>query len=219
VGRKVHPLVQRLGFHKNWNSIWVAKKDLYVKFLTSDIKIRDFIKKELKQAAVSKIEIERVTGKIRVRIHTAKPGVVIGRHGQDIERLKSDLRDIEPQEMLIDIKEVKEPALEAQLVAENVALQLEKRIAFRRAMKRALEQAKLAGCKGIKIACKGRLGGQEIARKEHYKIGKIPLQTFRADIDYGFTQAATTYGYIGVKVWVYKGEVLPGQHKSARKQP
>lgn len=211
MGHKVHPLIQRIGFHKNWHSIWVAKKSLYAKFLTNDIKIRDFIKSRLKQASVAKVEIERVTGKIRIRIHTSKPGVVIGRHGQDIERLKSDLQNIEPQEMTIDIKEIKEPALEAQLVAENVALQLEKRIAFRRAMKRSIEQSKLAGCKGIRIACKGRLGGREIARKEHFKIGKIPLQTFRADIDYGFAQAATAYGYIGVKVWIYKGDVLPNK--------
>ena len=213
MGRKVHPLIMRIGFHKKWNSSWVANKGLYAKLLTDDVKIRELISERFRQAAVAKIEIERLTDKLRIRIHTAKPGIVIGRHGQDIERLKSDLKDIEPHnEIIIDIKEVRDPALNAQLVAQNIALQLEKRIAFRRAMKRAIEQAKSVGGKGMKIACKGRLGGREIARKESYKMGKVPLQTFRADIDYGFAQARTTYGYIGVKVWVYKGEVLPGDN-------
>lgn len=209
MGQKVSPLALRLGFIKNWNSLWYAKPQDYYNFLEEDIKIRRYIKENFKQAAVAKIVIERLTEKVRVKIFTARPGVIIGRHRADIEKLTEKIKDItNNKEIAIDIKEIKKPALEAQLIAENIAFQLEKRVAFRRAIKRAIEQAKEAGIKGIKIGCAGRLGGVEIARNEKYKWGKIPLQTFRADIDYGFAEALTTYGLIGVKVWLYKGDVL-----------
>ncbi|MFH1621718.1 MAG: 30S ribosomal protein S3 [Candidatus Omnitrophota bacterium] len=209
MGQKVSPLALRLGFIKNWNSIWFAKPQDYYIFLEEDVKIRRYIKDNFKQAAVAKVVIERVTEKVRVKIFTARPGVIIGRHRADIEKLTEKIKEItNNKEVSIDIIEIKKPSAEAQLIAENIAFQLEKRVAFRRAIKRAIEQAKDAGIKGIKISCAGRLGGVEIARNEKYKYGKIPLQTFRADIDYGFAEALTTYGLIGVKVWLYKGDVL-----------
>lgn len=208
MGQKVHPLLQRIGYIKNWQSTWFANKKDFPKFIEQDYKIRKLIKKKFKQAAVARVIIERLSDKIRVKIHTARPGVIIGRHGQDIERLREDLNNLVKQEVSVDIIEVKQPAIDAQLVAENIALQLEKRIAFRRAMKRSLEQAMSNGAKGIKIRASGRLGGAEMSREESYKQGKVPLSTLRADIDYGFTEALTTYGLIGIKVWIYKGDVF-----------
>ncbi|MDD4910240.1 MAG: 30S ribosomal protein S3 [Candidatus Omnitrophica bacterium] len=215
MGQKVHPFLLRIGIIKNWHSRWYAPRQNFAKFILEDEKIRKFIKDKFKQAAVSHIIIERLTEKIRVRIHSARPGIIIGRHGADIERLRQDLSGMVGRELLIDIEEVKNPAVNAQLVAENVALQLEKRIAFRRAMKRAIEQAMNSGAKGIKIATSGRLGGAEMSRRETYRQGKIPLQTLRADIDYGFAEARTTYGAIGVKAWVYMGDII-GKPKAAR---
>lgn len=208
MGQKVHPLILRIGFIKNWRSLWFAKPKEYAKFIEEDFKIRKFIKCNYKQAAISKIVIERLSDKVRIKISTARPGIIIGRHGADIERLRADLNNMINKELTIDIEEIEQPAIEAQLVAENVALQIQKRVAFRRAVKRAIDQSMAAGAEGIKISCAGRLGGQEMSRTETYKRGKIPLQTLRADIDYGFAESLTTYGLIGVKVWIYKGEVL-----------
>ncbi len=208
MGHKVSPLLQRLGYIQDWRSKWFAKRTDYANFILQDAQIRKFVKNKFKQAAISKIVIERLAEKIRIKIHCARPGLIIGRHGQDIERLRADLAAIVKQELLIDIIEVKTPAIDAQLVSENVALQLVKRIAFRRAIKRAIEQAMVSGAKGIKISAAGRLGGAEMARRETYKQGKLPLSTLRADIDYGFAEALTTYGLIGVKSWIYKGDVL-----------
>lgn len=208
MGHKVNPVLQRIGYIKNWNSNWFAGKKDFAKFVRQDYDIRKFIKKKFKQAAISKVVIERLADKVRIKIHSARPGVVIGRHGQDIERLREDLADLIKQEIAIDIIEVKKPTSDAQLVSENIALQLEKRIAFRRAIKRAIEQALSQDAKGIKVSVAGRLGGAEMSRRETYRQGKIPLSTLRADIDYGFSEALTTYGLIGVKVWIYKGEML-----------
>jgi small subunit ribosomal protein S3 len=208
MGQKVHPLIQRIGINKNWSSRWFANKKEFSEFLREDVEIRKFIKERFVQAAVSNIVIERLAAQMRIRIFSARPGIIIGRHGADIERLREDLKNITQRDMLIDIEEIKNPFAEAQLIAENVAFQLEKRVAFKRAMKRCIEQAMKNGAKGIRIACAGRLGGSEMSRREGYKMGKIPLQTLRADIDYGFTEAHTTYGTIGVKVWVYKGDSL-----------
>lgn len=208
MGRKVHPFILRVGFIKDWHSRWFAKPKDYPRFIEEDYRIRKFIKRKFKQAAVSKIIIERLVERVKVKIATARPGIIIGRRGADIESLREDLNNMIKKEISIDIEEIKEPALDAQLVAENVALQLEKRIAFRRAVKRAIEQSMSRGAKGIKIICAGRLGGAEMSRTETYKQGKIPLSTLRADIDYGFAESLTTYGLIGVKVWIYKGDVL-----------
>jgi small subunit ribosomal protein S3 len=208
MGHKVSPYLQRIGFIKNWQSLWFAKKGDYSRFISEDYNIRKFIKSKFKQAAISKIVIERLADKIRVRIHSARPGLIIGRHGSDIERLREDLNNMVKREILIDIEEVKQPALDAQLVAENVALQMEKRVAFRRAVKRAIEQTMSAGASGVKICCAGRLNGAEMSRTETYRQGKIPLATLRADIDYGFAESLTTFGLIGVKVWLYRGEIL-----------
>jgi len=208
MGQKVHPFILRVGFIRTWHSRWFAKPKDYPLFIAQDYKIRKLIKKRFKQAAISKIIIERLTEKIRIRILSARPGIIIGRHGSDIEQLRSDLNSMTKTETSIDIEEVKEPALDAQLVAENVALQQERRIAFRRAVKRAIEQSMSAGAKGIKITCSGRLNGAEMSRTETYKQGKVPLSTFRADIDYGFAESLTTFGLIGVKVWLYRGDIL-----------
>lgn len=214
MGQKVSPIVLRIGFIKNWTSLWFATKQDFGKFITEDAKIRKFINLKFRQASISKIVIERV-GAVRIKIHTARPGVIIGRHGADIDRLKADLGKLINKDLVIDIIEVKNPATDAQIVAQNITFQLEKRVAHRRAMKRSIEQAINAGAKGIKIACGGRLGGAEISRTEKYKEGKIPLQTLRADIDYGFAEALTTYGLIGVKVWIYKGDVIDRKKYSA----
>jgi len=208
MGQKVSPLVLRLGFIRNWNSRWFASSKNYPKFILQDHNIRNFIKKRFKQAAVSNVVIERLADKLKIKIFSARPGIIIGRHGADIERLREDLNSMVKQEIAIDIEEVKNPSWDAQLVAENIAFQQEKRVAFRRAVKRAMEQSMNSGVKGIRVSCSGRLNGAEMSRTEMYKQGKVPLQTLRADIDYGFAEALTTYGLIGVKVWIYKGDIL-----------
>jgi len=208
VGQKVNPLSFRLGYIKDWGSRWFAKNKDFSGYLMEDLKIRKFIKKNFASANVSKIEIERASTKIRVIVHSGRPGVIIGRRGADIDRLKEELQKITDKEIFVDIKEVQNPSADAQLVAESVGFQLEKRIAFRRAMKKAIQQAMNNGAGGIKIMCSGRLGGAEIARTEKYKEGKVPLHTLRANIDYGFAEARTTYGVIGIKCWIYKGDVL-----------
>lgn len=216
MGQKVHPLALRLGYTKNWRSLWFAERRDYSKNVQEDFKIRKYIREKFIQAAVSLIVIERLAEQIKVRIHTARPGVIIGRRGADIDRLRAELKEISGKDMdkiIVDIQEIKQPNLDAQLVAQSVAFQLEKRVAFRRAMKRAIEQSRAAGAKGIKIRCAGRLGGAEMARTEKYYEGKIPLQTLRADIDYGFAEASTTYGLLGVKVWIYKGDVIKDQEE------
>ncbi len=209
MGQKVHPISFRLGFIKTWSSRWYAGKKDFSKYLHEDIKIRKHVLRTFNQAAIAKVEIERASDKIRVNIHTARPGVIIGRKGADIDRLREDLQGMTTnKEIHINIREIKNPSIEAQLIAENIALQLEKRIAFRRAMKKAIQQAMDSGAKGIKIQTKGRLAGSEIARAEGYLEGKVPLHTLRADIDYGFAESQTTYGKIGVKVLVYKGDIM-----------
>lgn len=208
MGQKVHPHGLRVGVIKGWDSKWYAGKD-YEKFLLEDIKIREFIKEKLFLSGISKVEIERASNKARISIHTAKPGMVIGRQGSNIELLKSDLKKMTDSAIDINIVEVKTPDMDATLVAENIAAQLERRIAFRRATKQCVGRTMRMGAKGIKITCGGRLGGAEIARSESYREGSIPLHTLRADIDYGTAEAHTTYGRIGIKVWIYKGEVLP----------
>jgi small subunit ribosomal protein S3 len=208
VGQKVSPICLRLGYIENWRSSWYADKAEYVKNIAEDYKIREFIKKRFVQAAVAKVVIERLADKIKIIIHTARPGVIIGRRGADIDKLKTELGKMSVKEIQIEPREIKNPAIEAQLVAQNVAFQLEKRIAFRRAMKRSIEQSMQSGAGGIKIRCAGRLNGVEMARQESYQEGKLPLHTFRAKIDYGFAEAHTTYGVLGVKVWIYRGEVI-----------
>ena len=208
MGQKVNPHGMRVGIIKDWDSRWYAEKD-FADNLVEDHKIRVFIKKKLYAAGVSKIEIERATDRVRVIIHTAKPGVVIGKGGAEIEKLKTDIARLTTKKLFVDIKEIKRPDRDAQLVAENIAQQLENRVSFRRAMKSTMQRTMKAGALGIKAACSGRLGGADIARSEFYSEGTIPLQTLRADIDYGFAEADTTYGKVGVKVWIYKGEVLP----------
>ena len=207
-----------VGVIKGWDSKWYAGKD-YEKFLLEDIKIREFIKEKLFLSGISKVEIERASNKARISIHTAKPGMVIGRQGSNIELLKSDLKKMTESAIEINIVEVKTPDMDATLVAENIAAQLERRIAFRRAMKQCVGRTMRMGAKGIKITCGGRLGGAEIARSESYREGSIPLHTLRADIDYGTAEAHTTYGRIGIKVWIYKGEVLPESKEAAKVAP
>ena len=208
MGQKVSPLVLRLGYIEDWRSLWYADKREYALNIIEDSKIRKFIKKNFVQAAVSKVVIERLADKTKIIIYTARPGVIIGRRGADIDRLKTELGKISTKEISIDPREIKNPSAEAQLVAQNVAFQLEKRIAFRRAMKRAIDQSMNSGVEGIKIRCAGRLNGVEIARQESYQEGKLPLHTFRAKIDYGFAEARTTYGVLGIKVWINKGEII-----------
>jgi len=207
MGQKVHPYGFRLGYNKNWLSRWYSRKD-YPAFVLEDDRVRKFVKKKLFQAGVARLEIERAGGKIRLIIHTARPGIVIGRKGVEIEKLREELRNKFQTEFTIEVNEIRRPEVEAQLVAENIAQQLERRIAFRRAMKRTVGLARKFGAEGIKVACAGRLAGAEIARGEWYRDGRVPLHTLRADIDYGFAEAATTYGVIGVKVWIFKGEIL-----------
>jgi len=208
MGHKVHPLSFRLGYTRMWSSRWFAKKKAYAQWLKEDIEVRAWLTRELRSAAVSKIEIERPGEKLRVTIHTARPGVIIGRRGAEIDRLREVLHERTQREVAVDIREVKVPSTEPQLIAQNIAFQLEKRIAFRRAMKKAIQMAREHGAKGIKVSCDGRLAGAELSRREGYLDGKVPLGTFRADIEYGFAEALTTYGIIGVKVWVYKGDVF-----------
>lgn len=207
MGQKVNPIGLRLNIVKTWDSIWYANRD-YAKFFLEDQKIRKYLKKRLYHAGVSKIEIARTGEKVRVKIHTARPGIVIGKKGAEIEALKGDLDRLTKRECHVDIQEVRRPEADAQLVAENVAMQLERRVAFRRVMKKSVGVALKFGAKGIKICCSGRLGGAEMSRTEWTREGRVPLHTLRADIDYGFAEAKTTYGIIGVKVWIFKGEVL-----------
>ncbi len=208
MGQKVSPLVLRVGYIENWRSLWFAERREYSQNIVEDYKIRKFIKKRFEQAAISKVVIERLAEKIKIIIHTARPGVIIGRRGADIDKLKSELSKLSTKEISIDPREIKNPSMDAQLVAQSIAFQLQKRVAFRRAMKRAIDQALSSGAKGIKMKCSGRLNGAEMARSESYKVGKLPLQTLRAEIDYGFAEALTTYGIIGIKVWIYKGDVI-----------
>ena len=212
MGQKVHPVSFRLGINKTWDSKWFANKE-YSDFVLEDFNIRKFLKKKLLQAGVSKIEIERAANKVRIRIHAARPGIIIGKKGVEIERLKSELEKMIKKDAILDIQEVRKAEVDAQLVAENVAMQLVRRIAFRRAMKKSVTSALRFGALGIKIACSGRLGGAEMARREWYREGRVPLHTIRADIDYGFAEAFTTYGVIGVKVIIFKGEILPNKNK------
>ena len=209
MGQKVNPHGLRVGVIKDWESRWFADSENFADNLVEDYKIREFLKKKLYHAGISKIEIERTSDRIKVLLYTAKPGVVIGKGGAEIEKLKAELAKYSTQKVLVDIKEVEKPDSDAQLVAENIAQQLENRISFRRAMKSCMGRAMKAGAKGIKTSCSGRLGGADMARTEFYSEGNIPLQTLRANIDYGFAEANTTYGKIGVKTWVYHGEVLP----------
>lgn len=208
MGQKVNPHGLRVGVIKDWDSKWYAEAD-FADLLVEDYNIRTYLKKKLYAAGVSKIEIERASDRVKVIIYTAKPGVVIGKGGAEIEKIKAEVLKFTSKKLVVDIKEVKRPDRDAQLVAENIALQLENRVSFRRAMKSCMSRTMKSGAKGIKTSCSGRLGGADMARTEFYSEGTIPLQTLRADIDYGFAEADTTYGKVGVKVWIYKGEVLP----------
>ncbi len=207
MGQKVNPIGLRLGIIKTWDSRWYADKE-YADFVYEDYKVRKFLKKKLYHAGISKIEIERFSKRLRLRVFAARPGIIIGKKGSEIALLKKELEKMLTPEVLIDIKEVRRPEIDAQLVAENISSQLERRIAFRRAMKRSVSSAMRFGAQGVKIICSGRLGGAEMARTEWYKEGRIPLHTLRADVDYGFIEAQTTYGTIGIKVFIFKGEVL-----------
>jgi len=207
LGQKVNPIGLRLGIVKTWESRWYAGKN-YADYILEDYKIRKFLKKRLYHAGISKVEIERSSKRVRLRVFTSRPGIVIGKKGAEIALLKKELEKIVSHEVIIDIQEVRKPELDAQLVAENIALQIERRVAFRRAMKRGISSAMRFGAEGIKIICSGRLGGAEMARTEQYREGRIPLHTLRADIDYGFVEANTTYGIIGIKVFIFKGEIL-----------
>ncbi len=213
MGQKVNPHGLRVGIIKDWDSRWYAEKE-FSDFLVEDHTIRDFLKKKLYGAGISKVEIERSSDRVKAIVYTAKPGVVIGKGGAEIEKIKAEAQKLTKKKLLIDIKEVKRPDKDAQLVAENIAQQLENRVSFRRAMKSTMSRSMKTGIKGIKTKCSGRLGGADIARSESYNEGTIPLQTLRADIDYGFAEADTTYGKVGVKVWIYKGEVLPNKNKA-----
>jgi small subunit ribosomal protein S3 len=219
MGQKVHPYGFRLGVTKTWRSRWFSKHE-YAKLLREDLELKDALRDRLKAASVSAVEVDRPGNKLRITIHASRPGIIIGRKGAEIEKLKQDLAKKTKREVFIDIQEVHKPELDAQLVSESIALQLEKRVAFRRAMRKAVDSALRFGCKGIKVRVSGRLNGAEIARTEWYLQGQLPLHTLRADIDYGFSQAYTTYGVIGVKCWVYKGEILPGgQRRGLRNEP
>lgn len=212
MGQKVHPKGFRLNITENWDSRWFARRE-YADLLHEDIKIRNFLKKRLYHAGVSKIDIERAANKAKINIHTARPGIVIGKKGAEIEKLKQELAKLTNKETFINIHEVRRPDVDAQLVAENVALQLERRVAFRRAMKEALARAMRMGAQGVRIQSAGRLGGSEIARTEWYREGRVPLHTLRADVNYGFAEARTTHGIIGVRVWIFRGEVLSRQEE------
>ena len=212
MGQKVNPIGLRLNITRGWESTWYADKS-YAKYLLEDQEIKKYLKERLFHAGIARINVERTGEKVRVKLHTARPGIIIGKKGVEIEALKQDLDKLTNRESVIDIQEVRRPEADAQLVAENVAMQLERRVAFRRAMKKAVNTALRFGVKGIKIACAGRLGGAEMARREWYREGRVPLHTLRADIDYGLAEAKTTYGIIGVKVWIFKGEVLEGMEE------
>jgi small subunit ribosomal protein S3 len=208
LGQKTYPIGNRLGIIRTWESRWFAKKN-FADFLIEDINIRKLIKQRLYHAGISKVEIERTGQKMNIGIHTARPGIVIGKKGAEAEKLRKELQEFTGNEVSVDIREVRKPEVNAQLVAENITMQLEKRIAFRRAMKKAVASSMRFGALGVRVACSGRLAGAEIARGEWYREGRVPLHTFRADIDYGFAEARTTYGIIGVKVWIYNGDILP----------
>jgi small subunit ribosomal protein S3 len=214
VGQKVHPYLQRIGVNRNWHSLWYADKKDYSANIIEDFKIRKYIMKRFVQAAVSHVDIERLTDQLKIKIASARPGVIIGRRGADIDKLKEELGKLSKKEIVVDINEIKNPAIAGNLVAQSIAFQLEKRVAFRRAIKRAVEQAMQSGAKGIKVAVSGRLGGAEMARRETYHEGSIPLMTLRADIDYGFAEALTTYGIIGIKTWIYKGDIIREKKKT-----
>ena len=218
MGQKVHPISFRLGFIKTWQSRWYADKD-YPQLLIEDLRVRDYLKKKLYHAGVSKIEIERVASKAKkakVTIYTARPGIIIGKKGAEVDNLRRELQKMTQKEIFINIQEIKRAETDAQLVAENVALQLQRRVGFRRVMKKAVGSAMELGAKGIKIACAGRLGGAEMARREWYREGRVPLHTLRADIDFGVAESKTTYGIIGVKVWIFKGEIFPTKEGDER---
>jgi small subunit ribosomal protein S3 len=215
LGQKVHPVGFRLGIIRSWDSKWYEEKN-YARWLHEDIKIREFVKEKLGQAGISRIEIERAANKVKVNVHTARPGIVIGKRGAGIETIKKDLQALTSDDVFLNVVEVRKAETDAQLVAENIATQLERRIAFRRAMKKAVQTSLKFGAKGIRVATAGRLGGSEMARYEWYREGRVPLHTLRADIDYGFAEAKTTYGKIGVKVWIMRGEVLPQSAKAPR---
>jgi len=219
MGQKVHPTGIRLGIVKDWTSKWYADSKKYADFLNLDLETRNFIKQRLKHASVSRIQIERPASNAVITIHTARPGIVIGKKGEDIEKLRAEIAGRMGMPVHVNIEEVRKPEVEAQLVAESVAQQLERRIMFRRAMKRAVGNAMRLGAEGIKIMVAGRLNGAEIARTEWYREGRVPLHTLRADIDYGFTEANTTYGVIGVKVWVFKGEILDRDEQNVEPEP
>ena len=210
MGQKVHPYGFRLGINRSWHSNWIAKRE-YADLLHEDLKLKRDLLKQLAHAGVSNIEVERMANKLRITIHTSRPGIIIGRKGAEIDKLKADIQKRTNREVYINIQEIHRPELDAQLVGESIAMQLEKRIAFRRAMRKSVDSALRFGAKGIKVRVSGRLNGAEIARSEWYLQGRLPLHTLRADIDYGFAQAYTTYGVIGVKCWIYKGEILPSK--------
>ncbi len=215
MGQKVHPYGFRLGINKPWRSNWYAKRD-YPELLQEDIKIRTYLRKTLSHAGVSNLEIERSANRIRINIHTARPGIIIGKKGLEVDRLKEEIQQIiGGKQVNLNIKEIRRAELDASLIAQNIALQLQKRISFRRAMKKSVTSALRFGAKGIKIRCSGRLGGAEIARSEWYREGRVPLHTLRADIDYGTAEGLTTYGLIGIKVWVYKGEIFKATEQAA----
>ncbi len=207
MGQKVHPIGFRVGITRGWNSHWFAKHN-FGDLLLDDQRIRKYVKERLSHAGVSNVEIERASERARINIWTARPGIIIGKRGAEVDRLKADLQELTGNQVNVNIKEVRKAEMDAQLVAENIAMQLERRIAFRRAMKKAVTSALRFGAKGVKIQCSGRLGGAEIARTEWYREGRVPLQTLRADIDYGFAEGKTTYGIIGVKVWIFRGEMI-----------
>ncbi len=215
MGQKTHPRIFRIGVIETWDSIWYADRD-YARLLHEDFKIKKFLKKRLFHAGISKIEIERATNKAKINIHTARPGIVIGKKGAEIEKLKEELSRLTGGELYINIHEVRRPDLDAQLVAENVALQLQRRVAFRRAMKESVSRALRMGAQGIRVQCSGRLGGAEIARTNWYREGRVPLHTLRADVNYGLAESHTTYGVIGVKVWIFRGEVLTEEEEQQK---
>ena len=222
MGQKVHPVGIRLGITRDWDSTWYANSRQYAEYVTSDYQVREFLKKKLKEASVSRIQIERPARKANITIHTARPGIVIGKKGEDIEKLRrkvSEMLVLPLQDVRLNIAEIRKPELDAQLVAEGIAQQLERRVMFRRAMKRSVTNTMRLGAQGIKVKVGGRLNGAEIARSEWYREGRVPLHTFRADIDYGFAEANTTYGVIGVKVWIFRGEVIGDRQDDAEKAP
>ncbi len=213
MGQKVNPFGLRLGIIKNWHSRWYSEKD-FAKYVKEDLRIREYITEKLSRAGIAHVEIERAGDRIQIDIHTARPGIVIGKKGAEVDLLRKDLEKITQKQVQVNIQEVKRPEIDANLIAQNIAEQLAGRISFRRAMKRAVSAAMRAGAKGVRVSCAGRLGGAEMARREWYREGQVPLHTLRADIDYGFAEAHTTFGRIGVKTWIYKGEVMPGSEKA-----